>query len=205
MLLLFNYNCNTKTSGIIVVKTQQAHPPKRLCHDHDNSSHRKGGRGGDSHPPRLFDHVCLLKQTGSLGGKNVHRVFGGRRNLIETKHAFHIWAERRTNLIMWNKSVVCQRGKKANVCFFRSVNSGRRFSLETGSRPALCGLESDQSSFRLLHPQALRAAEQCNDRFWPSVEERIIKTSCFHSHVLNLDGFYRAYFIDYGFFLCVLQ
>lgn len=27
----------------------------------------------------------------------------------------------------------------------------------------------------LLHPEALKAVEQCNDRFWPTVEERIIK------------------------------
>lgn len=61
----------------------------------------------------------------------------------------------------------------------------------------------------LLHPEALKAVEQCNDRFWPSVEERIIKkkkkklvsTLLCSTWMVYGSIFYRLW----DFFLFVLQ
>lgn len=147
----------------------------------------------------LFVCVCWSRLVHSRAkGFTVSSVAGETRSKPNT---LHIRAERRADLIMCNKSVVHRR-QKPNVCFSRSVNSGRRLSLETGSRPGLCGLESDQSR---PSPAAPWGSQGCGTMQWQVLafswrEDHEKRNILFPLSCAQLGQFVGAYFMDYGAF-----
>lgn len=102
---------------------------------------------------------------------------------------------------MCNKSVVRQRKKPTCVSpEVSTVGEASAWRLAADQRSA--AWRAIRAGLPLLHPEALEAVEQCNDRFWPPVEERIIKKkNLFPLCCAQLGWFIGAYFIDYGTFV----
>lgn len=147
--------------------------------------------------------MCLLKQTRSLQGKKVHRVFCGRRNQIETKHTLHIRAERRTDLIMCNKSVVRQR-KKSQCVFLQECQQWEK--PQPGDWQQTSALRPGERSEQAFPCCTLRLSRLWNNAmtgFGLQLKRGSLKKkNLFPLCCAQLGWFIGAYFIDYGTFFC---
>lgn len=65
--------------------------------------------------------------------------------------------------------------KKKPTCVSPGVSTaGEDSAWRLAADQSCAAWRAIRADLPLLHPQALKAAEQCSDRFWPSVEESII-------------------------------